>query len=187
MRPYEKHLALFPFSRYAIFLIFYIKDTTMSVAIKIKPSWILIANAEKALFYAVAAHPTEQVHAETFEPIETLYNPAGRLKVSELVTERRGKPGTTGTDGKYEDHHDAHEEELTKFAKKIAKVLEEGREKNEYEQLIICAGPHLHGLLNESVSKNVARLVKKDIQKDYAALPVKELNEHVSEIIKHLV
>ena len=157
------------------------------MAIKITPTWLVIASVTETFIYDITAHQEKHAHAETFKPAMTLSHPEGRLKISELVEDRSGKPGTNGVHGKYEKHDDPHEVELSKFAKEIAAVLEKGREENQYEQLILCASPRFHGVLNEHLSKGVAHLVMKHIQKDYAALEHKELNAAIKKIVDELV
>ena len=155
--------------------------------IAIKPTYLAIANGTHAFIYDLEHHNRKTEHAETFTPVMELTHPDSRLKISELVEDRAGKPGTNGVHGKYESHDDPHEIELKHFAKEIAAVLERAREQNKYERLIIAAAPRFHGILKQHLSKNVEALVSEHIQKDYAALHTKELNVAIKKIVDELV
>jgi len=155
--------------------------------IEITPTYLVIANGVHAYFYDLEHHHAKSAHAETFKPIIELTHPDSRLKISELMEDRAGKPGTNGIHGKYESHDDPHETELKHFAKEIATVLERAREEGKYERLIIVAPPHFHGILKQHLSKNVEALVAEHIQKDYASLHTKELNVAIKKIVDELV
>ena len=135
-------------------------------------TYLVIANATTAMIYEVTHHIQKQ-EKPIFQLLKTLSHPESRLKTSELVSDRPGSLNTTPHD---------HEQDV--FAHEVAHFLDAARAKNQFQQLILCAGPHFHSLLNKALSKQTEALVKKHLQKDYVPLPQKELQEVVERIYK---
>ena len=69
---------------------------------------------------------------------------------------------------------------MNDFAREIAHTLNQGRNQNVYQHLILIASSHMSGLLHEHLDKHVAALINTKIQKD-----VMPLSQH--EFIKFLI
>jgi protein required for attachment to host cells len=67
----------------------------------------------------------------------------------------------------------------TKFARRIARRLDEARRHEEFEQLIVVAGPPFLGLVRKSLSKPTRQRVVHEIGKDLVHGPVEQLVEHL--------
>jgi protein required for attachment to host cells len=155
-------------------------------------TWLIIANATTAFIYDIS----KDVHRETLHGgrkarhrlLIELNHEKSRLKTSELVDDDQGHYQSGGVSrGKYESHSDPHHQEHEFFAKEIAEYLESERLKNHYESLVLCAGPHFHGLLNKALSKPTAQRIQKHIEKDYVPLPESERHEAIEHIYSQLV
>ena len=136
-------------------------------------TWLVIANSSKAFVYDITQKEAPGTKKPHYHSVIELSHSASRLKTSDLVSDGHGEPAP---------HSDAHENEFQNFAREIAHYLESERSKNSYKQLVLCAGPHFHGLLNQTLSKQTALMIKKHIEKDYIPLHTKELSEVIESI-----
>ena len=144
-----------------------------------KLTWLVIANSVEAKIY----HITKQEHTL----VKTLTHEQGRLKSSELTADKQGayKSGSS-VHGQFAPHTDPHEEEHIVFARELAHFLEHSHQQNEYKELILCAAPHFHGLVNKALNKGVHSSIVKSIEKDYIPLPKDKLEAVIKTIIDEL-
>ena len=68
-----------------------------------------------------------------------------------------------------------------RFARRIARRLDEARRKDEYERLIIVAGPSFLGLMREELSKPTKARVVHEVPKDLVHSPVDAVRKHLPE------
>lgn len=138
-------------------------------------TWLVVANASQATIYQTEQRP------KTLNLIKELLHPPSREKGESLASDRPGHfkgeaVGMEGTThGAFNEPTDPKSYEHERFAVDLAKELDAGRTSNSYQNLIIVASPHFHGLLNKSMNSHVAALVGQHIQKDYTSLAPKEL------------
>lgn len=138
-------------------------------------TWLIVANASQATLYETESSP------KTLKLIKEYLHPASRAKGNELASDRpghfhaeaRGMEGTTH--GAFNEPIDPKDYEQERFAIELAKELDAGRTANRYENLIIAASPHFHGLLNKHMNEHVAGLVSRHIEKDYTGETVEGL------------
>lgn len=142
--------------------------------------WIVTANSNTCRIYNYAKSPQEM------SLIKEINHPENKLKKSELLTSE--KPGHYQTDtsarGTYSPRTDPKDVEIDNFSREIANELNQGRNANAYTNLIIITSAHMNGLLSHHLDKNVAALVKKEIQKDVMQLPNHELIEFLKDHLK---
>jgi protein required for attachment to host cells len=130
-------------------------------------TWLIVANASQATLYETETHP------KTLTLLKEFFHPASRAKGSELASDRPGHfqgeaLGMEGTThGAFNEPIDPKEYEHERFAIELVKALDAGRSANRYENLIIAASPHFHGLLNKHMNEQVAGMVSRHIEKDY--------------------
>lgn len=79
---------------------------------------------------------------------------------------------------------DPHRHAQSSFAHDIANVLEENRNKQVFERLIIVAAPKMLGDLRAVLGDQTRKLIKAELAKDLTKLAVHDLNAHLSELIK---
>ena len=62
-------------------------------------------------------------------------------------------------------------------------MLEESRSRNEFEHLLIMAGPHFLGLLREEMSPALHKLVVHEISKNLAHQSLEDIRKHLPDIL----
>jgi protein required for attachment to host cells len=108
----------------------------------------------------------------------SLHNERSGRRDIELETDRPGRRfgGTSGSNhgvGGVEGHHhgvtgekSTVQHELTLFAKEVAKKIETDRARNEFDRLVLVAGPKMLGLLRQSLSNPTQSMLAGEISKD---------------------
>lgn len=134
-----------------------------------KITQIIVANSSQAKFYQSTNLGQE------LELIQEFEHPASREKAQNLVTDRQGRYRTHNGTG-----HGAYtsatpkEVEAEKFAQQLAHALN-GAHYQDYDELVVIAPPHFHGLLNKHYPQNVRAKIRHNIEKDYTKIPHKSL------------
>jgi protein required for attachment to host cells len=99
----------------------------------------------------------------------TMVNESATLRDRELETDRggssmnRGAPGKHGIDG--ERSSKRHFMEL--FARNVARAVDDARARNEFDRLVIVAGPRMLGLLRDALPESTRSIVAAEIPKDF--------------------
>ncbi|MFM2323023.1 MAG: hypothetical protein RLZZ225_1176 [Pseudomonadota bacterium] len=114
-------------------------------------------------------------HIYSYEPkkhqlklLETLENPAGKLKTSDLISDVPGHYKTShATKGAYEWPSDPHDVEVDRFTKNLASLLKKGHDEHHFTQLILCAPPHVGGILLSNLDKQVEQALLTNIKKNF--------------------
>jgi len=139
-----------------------------------KKSWVVIANGSEARIFSM------EFLKKGLEPVGEYRHPESREKGESLASDR---PGAFQSDvnregyGSYAEPTDPKEYERERFAMELGDMLNSGRVAGEYEQIILIAPPHFHGLLNKRLDEQTARCVAHHINKDYTQVPERELPE----------
>jgi len=134
------------------------------------PTWLLVGNASRARLFETQARP------KTLTLLKEYLHPPSREKGEDLASDRPGHfetevSGMEGTThGAFNEPTNPKEFEHTRFAMELAKELNTGRTQNSYNNLIIVASPHFHGLLNQHLNNHVAKMVTTHLNKDYTDL-----------------
>jgi len=71
------------------------------------------------------------------------------------------------------------EKEAQDFAKNLGEILENGRLKNQYNQLVLCASPHFLGLLRQQLTSPTSSRVVAEIDKNLIKSPPAEIEQHI--------
>lgn len=130
---------------------------------------ILVANSSYAKFYQSTNL------GKDLELTQEYIHPESREKADELVTDRQGR--YRARSGKNRGAYVSaipKEVEAEKFALQLAHALNSAHLK-DYDELIVIAPPHFHGLLNKHYPANVRAKIKHAIEKDYTKIPQKSL------------
>lgn len=124
--------------------------------------WVISLNSSLGHIYAYDS----KKHVLTL--LESVENPSGQLKTSDLVTDRPGHYQTSHTaKGAYEWPTSPHEAELERFTKELADLLKKGLDNHHYKQLILCALPHVGGSLLSKLDKQVEQSLLVHIKKNF--------------------
>src|SRR5579862_2916652 len=117
-------------------------------------------------------------HPAQLTLLKEINHPENKLKSGDLTSDRPGHyQGNKSSRGAYSPSMKAKDVEIENFSREIAKELNQERNKNEYDELIVIAPPHMIGLLNQHINKHVANLVINKIEKNLLHLSEHELLE----------
>jgi protein required for attachment to host cells len=137
---------------------------------------ILVADQAEAVFYdspSLTAAPKE---------VARISDPTAHLKDRDLVSDRPGRSyeSVGGARHSIEREDDPRHRQAVLFARRVARRLDDARRKNEFEQLIVVAGPPFLGLVREELSKPTRARVAHEIRKDLVHSPVDVLRKQLS-------
>lgn len=122
---------------------------------------IINTNSNTCRIYHYDKHPAK------LTLLKELSHPENRLKSGEITSD---KPGHYKVDpsarGAYSPHMQAKDVEIDNFSREIAKELNNERNKKVYDELIVIAPPHMHGLLLHHLNKQVKELIINNFEKD---------------------
>lgn len=142
--------------------------------------WVVVADGARARIFRANGD------THRFEPVlEELYEPA-RLKGSELLADRPGRTFDSSHDkGRHamEPDTDPKRVEKEKFAYRLAALLEDALNREEYRELVLAAAPRMLGDLREALSARVRERVVAELDKDLTPLPQAELEERLRPVI----
>lgn len=137
-------------------------------------TWVIVANSNICQIYTYNKKPG---HLSLHKDIQ---HPESKLKNSELTSDKSGQyKARDTTRGNYSPHMDAKEIEMDNFAREIAKILNQERSLNHYNNLILVASARTSGLLFQHMDKNVKELITHHIQKDIVHLANHELIDFI--------
>jgi protein required for attachment to host cells len=144
-------------------------------------AWILVSNTSKAKLFSteLPERPwtlvTEFDHPEGREPSREIRNtsPPGRMQSTALGGRRTAvEPRTT-----------PKEAEAERFAKTLSDYLQSAIARRQFDYLTVVAAPHFLGLLLNTLTDQVKKNLKTTVDKDLAALDVRELQTRLGEIV----
>lgn len=131
---------------------------------------VVRTNTNDCKMYHYVKHPAR------LTLIGEINHPDNKLKKSDLFADKEGHYKVNqSARGAYSPHTDAKEVEIINFSKEIAENLNQRRNQNEFEKLILIASPHMYGLMIRHLSKHVMSLVTNHIQKDLMHMKDHEL------------
>jgi len=138
---------------------------------------IVVADQAEAIFYdttSLQARPSE---------VGRISDPVAHLHEQDMVSDRPGRGHASVTGARYamelEDEPRRHE--AVRFAKRIARRLDEARRRGEFEELIVVAGPPFLGVMREELSRPTRQRVVHEIRKDLVHGTVESLRRHLPE------
>jgi len=151
---------------------------TTTMARDTKATWILVADRVGAVVYR-----SPRVGAE-LERVDELQNPRGRLKSSELGTDRPGRAFDRVGGGRhsYSEEVGPAEQVTHEFVQVIVARLEQARLANELERLVLVASPQLLGELRASLPGPLADKVVGSLAKDLAHADHDELRRQLADL-----
>jgi protein required for attachment to host cells len=136
---------------------------------------IVVADQAEAIFYdsaSLQAPPTE---------VARISDPAAHQHNRDFSSDRPGRSYESfgGARHALERENDPRQREAVRFARRIARRLDEARRKDEYEELIVVAGPSFLGLMREELSKPTRARVVHEVHKDLVHSPMEALRKHL--------
>lgn len=144
-------------------------------------TWVLIADGARARIFVQAAP------GGTLEPVLKEEDTKSRLHTRELGTDKPGRTHERIADGSRHalaPRVDWHVFEKQLFAKKMAKILDQGAAQKSYDRLVLVAPPKALGELREAIGKAARESVVKEIAKDLTPVPPHELPAHLEDALR---
>jgi protein required for attachment to host cells len=138
---------------------------------------IVVADQAEAIFYdttSLQARPSE---------VGRISDPVAHLHEQDMVSDRpgRGHASVGGARHAMELEDEPRRHEAVRFAKRIARRLDEARRKGEFEELIVVAGPPFLGVMRQQLSRPTRQRVVHEIRKDLVHGTVESLRRHLPE------
>jgi protein required for attachment to host cells len=100
----------------------------------------------------------------------------------DLMSDRPGRSYESfgGARHALEREDDPRHREAVRFARRVARRLDEARRKDEFENLVVVAGPPFLGLLRAAMSQPTKACIAREIRKDLVHGPIAVLREHLA-------
>ena len=140
-----------------------------------KSTWVVVADSSRARIF----------NAETpfiIKEIEDISHSEGRLQEHDLTSDQRGNVvGGAGGGHAFESRQDTKEHEAVKFAKSLAKHIDEARGKNQFEQLMIVSEPSFLGALRKELTDSSRKMVSFELDKNITTHSVEDIRKHLPE------
>ena len=136
---------------------------------------ILVADRAVAVFYDVAA--LDQAPVE----VERISDPEARLHDRELGSDRPGRSyeSVGGARHAIDREGGPHERAAEQFARRVARRLDEARRKDEFDDVVIVAGPRFLALIRKELPRLTRARVAHEIAKDLVHGPADVLRSHL--------
>ena len=132
--------------------------------------WLLIANAGLCRIYQFNRKEKTVFLVEEHSHLKS------RSKNSNLVSDRLGRYNTNHlSHGAFSPHEEPKRIEMEVFARKIGKIVELARKKGRFQELILIASPHMHGLIQQYFRADLLKYTA--INRNYFSVPEHKLVE----------
>lgn len=143
-----------------------------------KATWTLVADRSEARLFRGAPRYLRR--------IETFSHVVGRLKDSEIDSDRAGRSfdrmGKTGHAN--QPAHSPSENLANEFARMLAGVLERGRTDHQYEALVVIADSKFLGRLRQELTTETAKLVIGSLAKDLSGVLDADLPRYLTDLYR---
>ena len=146
---------------------------------KLKTIWFVVADGARARFYRSNVGGTRIEPALDYELV------ADKRPSRALVTDKPGRTKDRMAHGRHamEPSTDPHVHEQKAFALKIAEVLDEHRNSNDFDELVIVAPPKMLGYLREAMPDALRKRVRREVAKDLTRLAPHKLAARLRELV----
>lgn len=134
--------------------------------------WIITANTNHSRIYAYQANELTL--------IKEIDHPENKLKSSQLGTDKPGRYQSNDSNrGAFSPHTELNKIQLDDFAREMAMCLDEARNQNDYDELVVVMPAQIEGLFAKHLDKNVKNLITNTFQKNIMNLSAKELLDFI--------
>lgn len=141
-------------------------------------TWVVVADRAIARFFEHHDGP-----AGGLRSVATLRHRESRKRMSETVTDGPGsfRGGAIVGSESGEPNQDHRHCTATIFAREVVAKLEAGRQRGDFQHVILVAAPLFLGTLREAMSAPLRKLVELEIDKDYTHLDACRILAHLNE------
>lgn len=139
-------------------------------------TWYVIADGGRARFI-------ERDENGAFRTVASFVSTELHKRSSDLGRDRPARIIESATPGRsaIEPRRDLKEAAKEDFVKVVAEELGVGHERGQFDGLVLVAPPGVLTELKNSLSKPIASLVIRDLQKDLTKVPDHDLTEHLAD------
>lgn len=147
---------------------------------RLGPIWILVAHESGARIF------NRWNQQADLELIEVIDHPIGRAKSRELVSD---KPGSEEDWGSSASKHGFGQKTLPTeknaldFARELAQKLEKARDLNQYDYLVLVAGPKFLGMLRQVMSSQTSERVVATLDQNLGNSGDREIPRHINQLL----
>jgi protein required for attachment to host cells len=136
---------------------------------------IVVADQAEAIFYDSSSLRTRP------KEVGRISDPAAHLHDRDFSSDRPGRVRESFGSARHAvgRENDPRYLEAVRFARRIARRLDEARRKDEFEELIVVAGPPFLGLVRHELSKPTRERVVHEVRKDLVHSSVEALHKHL--------
>jgi protein required for attachment to host cells len=143
--------------------------------------WIVVADNCRARIF------TTESSSSPLQELEDLTHAESRLHDREITQDLPGRhTGTGGTGHPYDSATDPKKYEAVQFAHQIAGYLEDARNANRFDRLLIIAEPSMLGLLRKELPEQVKKHIAFELDKNITTLGAAEIRDHLPEYLPKL-
>ena len=145
-----------------------------------KTTYVLIADGARARLFVVEEGTAVLKPALGQEFIGT------NLPSREIASDRPGRSFDSAGSGRHamEPPTDPHRHAERVFAQEVAAVLEDARQKNAFQRLVVVAPPKALGDLRGEFSVALRNRVIAELHKDLTKVAIHDLPSHLAEILR---
>lgn len=142
-----------------------------------KTQWIVVADAASARIFR------RESTQEPLVPVAAFTHEESRLHASALGTDRPGSQAADNSRGPthFEPRSDLHRKEHQRFAKEIARRLDEGLKAGAFGTLTLFASDPFMGELKAELSEAVGQRLKAAHNTDLSHVGIAELERRISD------
>ncbi|QYY32806.1 MULTISPECIES: host attachment protein [Cupriavidus] len=154
-----------------------------------KRTWILVADegiarvlasrGDSAALEEIEKFTDAAAHADNADLRHDAYGRRGQATVQGDAGHPGAHMGRTSTvtssAGEDEIHQEAH-----LFSRRVAKMLEEARIRQRFDELVVIAPPRFLGLLRKAWPQSVGSVVTRELDKDYCRLADNDLQQRLA-------
>lgn len=149
-----------------------------------KKSWILVADSSRARFFCA------DTPSSSLSELEDWTHPEGRFHEREMTSDLPGSDSARGGSMErhaYQDEIEPKQQQRIDFAKRIAKRLEEARNVNDYQQLLIISEPSFLGTLRQQLTDQTKKLICYELDKNITMHSLEDIRAHLPEHLPGLL
>ena len=142
-----------------------------------KRNWIVIANAARARVLEESDRPGR------YEHVADLVHPQSRMKGAQLDTDRPGHVEGTGHglgSASYQPRTDPREREHDRFAREVARVVNEAVAKSRCAGITLVASDPFMGQLKSHLHVQAGKLLLRSLSSDFTTLSDDEVLRRLS-------
>ncbi|MFI0434615.1 MAG: host attachment protein [Parachlamydiaceae bacterium] len=138
-----------------------------------KENWLVIANSSLARIFKIE-------NGHHLKQIKILEHPESRLHNLDLVSDKPGRVNESANVSRHalEKKTTPKDHEFSVFAKAIADFLNHAHNQGEFDGLYLAASPSCLGLLRETIDPNLAKTIKREIDKDMTHMTSEDIQSH---------